>query len=136
MFVYIMLLLKQLILFEKDDTKTTTEIVDINKTPELKFDEIVYQPIFQLQDKRFVGPKANLKYDDDLKRFITVKVTQHFENFMTNQFSKVDIGIRECMETDFRTEYQKSLYIGLKAAGYYNYCPKNTEKIRLKANKR
>ena len=90
-----------------------TKVVRLKDIPEVNFNETYYLPLFQIVDTR--NKDKYLKYDDDLKRFVSIKITQSFENFYTSEFKKEDIGLRECEITDFRTEYQKGLFNILSA---------------------
>ena len=76
LWTYIIILIKNLVFFEKDSNSSVTKIKEITDLQEVSLNETNYNPMFTLNDMRyFPGPKSNVKYDDELKRYITIQMT-------------------------------------------------------------
>ena len=101
MLTYVALLFKELVLFENDSNSTVNTIVDIDEQPDVSYNDTFYQPQFSIEQ----GSDQELKYDDDLKRFITIKMTSTFydANVYPPEVKEIDIGIRLCNVDDFNT---------------------------------
>ena len=93
--------------FERDSNSTVTKIEEINNLLEVSYNETNYKPMFLLTDARhYFNAKSDIKYDDDLKRFITIVATSKLSDYSVSPpvIKEYDIGIRVCTLDDFKTE--------------------------------
>ena len=94
--------------FERDSNSLVTKIKEIQNVQEVNYNETNYVPMFAMTDMRyFPGPKGNVKYDDDMKRFLTIKLTSKIVDYSKTpkDLQDIDIGLRPCTVDDAKTEY-------------------------------
>ena len=101
---FVVILIKALILYEKDDNTMVVKISEIQDLPEVWNNETNYTPQFSLIDMRyFPGPGGAVKYDEDFKRYFTIKITSFYQDYSVNPpvIKTYDVGLRECNIDDY-----------------------------------